>query len=55
MSLNYPETLPEIQLLKKKGLQSVQVSQIQDCLIEKAKEYVGAEMIYDLVEYAKVF
>lgn len=51
---NYPETPPEIQLHRKSGIQSSQVSRIQESLMSKAKDCLGAEMIYDLIEHARV-
>jgi hypothetical protein len=51
----YPETCPpEIKLVKKKGLTTGQVQTINDRLQKKAQELIGTEMIFDLVDEAKV-
>lgn len=51
---SYPESTPEITVNKKKSIQSHQCADLQEKLCEKAKSLVGNEMIFDLVEYAKV-
>lgn len=51
----YPEVCPpEIKLGKKKGLTTGQVQTINDRLLKKAQELVGTEMVFDLVDEAKV-
>lgn len=51
----YPENCPpEIKLVKKKGLTTGQIQTISDRLQKKAGELVGTEMVFDLVDEAKV-
>lgn len=54
MLAQYPEVIPEILVQRRKGLQGTQVAAIQQKLTDKANECLGREMIFELVEYARV-
>lgn len=51
----YPDICPpEIKLVKKKGLTTGQMQTINDRLQKKAQDLIGTEMVFDLVDEAKV-
>lgn len=54
MLAQYPEVIPEIVVRRRRGLQGPQIATIQQKLTDKAKECLGREMIFELVEYARV-
>jgi len=53
MPADYPEVIPEIRMIKKRGLQSAQLVSIQHALVQQAQASLGTEMIFDLIEKAK--
>lgn len=51
----YPDRLaPELKLVKRRGLTSGQVQSLMEKLEKKASELIGSEMVFDIVEEAKV-
>lgn len=55
MMEGYPDRLPpELKLVKRRGLTSGQVQSLTERLCKKSQELVGSEMIFDLVDEAKV-
>lgn len=52
----YPESRgPELKLVRKKGITAAQLETIQKSVEARIGGLIGSEMIYDLVEEAKVY
>lgn len=54
MSKLYPDEVPEIQVMRKRGCTQGQAEALQSMLISKAQELRGLEMVFDLAELVKV-
>lgn len=51
----YPDRLPpEIKFVKKRGLTTGQVQTLSDRIAKRAEELKGSEMVFELVDEAKV-
>ena len=51
----YPERRPpDLKVAKRRGVTAAQLQMIQERLVRRAEELVGSEMVFDLIEEAKV-
>lgn len=51
----YPEGRPpDVKVAKRRGVTAAQLQAIQERLARRADELVGSEMVFDLIEEAKV-
>lgn len=54
LSPTYPETVPEMHISKKRGTLSTPVLALQESLLAQAEKLRGSEMIFEIVEHARV-
>ena len=50
----YPDVIPDITVIRKRGLTLSQAQTVQEKVKERAIKFIGSEMVFDLAEYAKV-
>ena len=55
MTVDYPNTPPELKIVKSKGISAKQVNQLEDELKQLASERHGEEMMFDLAQHVQTF
>ncbi len=54
MTKNYPDELPELRVLRKdNGITATQAKEMEKKVANLAKQMIGSEMIYEVIEEAK--
>lgn len=47
----YPDIVPELKIIKDRGVSDLQIAELQRIILAKAKELVGAEMIFEIASF----